>query len=57
MTNDNKSNYRREMTMDLLDIDAQTCDWGDCDAEAIATRWDAELGQWLPVCKDHTFHV
>lgn len=53
----NKSNYRREMTMDLLDIDAQTCDWGDCDAEAIATRWDAELGQWLPVCKDHTFHV
>lgn len=30
-----------------------TCDWGHCDAWAVAFRYDHCGHGWLPVCKDH----
>lgn len=30
-----------------------TCDWGRCNREAIAWRYDANLKIWLPVCPTH----
>lgn len=29
------------------------CDWGGCNAAAIAWRWDEIGAQWLPVCNSH----
>lgn len=29
-----------------------TCDWGDCDGEAVGVRRDKSIG-WLPVCREH----
>ncbi len=31
-----------------------TCDWGDCDETATATRWDETGQRDLPVCKAHS---
>lgn len=41
----------------LLETDVQSCDWGDCNADAVAVRWAVDLGEWLSVCEDHTLHV
>lgn len=30
-----------------------TCDWGDCNAPSVSTRWSDECGMWLPVCEQH----
>ena len=30
------------------------CDWGGCDAEDVAERFDPTLREWLPVCVQHT---
>lgn len=27
------------------------CDWGGCDEQAVAWRWDDNLGCWLEVCE------
>lgn len=32
-----------------------TCDWGECDHQSVAWRWDPEHG-WLPVCNQHRSH-
>lgn len=31
-----------------------TCDWGGCDLLTAFERWAPELGQWLPVCVEHS---
>lgn len=31
-----------------------TCDWGNCDAEAITYRYDDNVGGYLPVCQAHS---
>lgn len=42
-----------QMTTDWrLDLPAGQCDWGDCDALAVAWRYDQVYG-WLPVCAQH----
>jgi hypothetical protein len=30
-----------------------TCDWGHCDRETVAERWDLAGEQWLAVCYHH----
>lgn len=30
-----------------------TCDWGYCNEEGDAWRWDVENGRWLTVCAAH----
>lgn len=30
-----------------------TCDWGDCDEEAVDSRWSGDLRLWLSVCAGH----
>jgi len=30
-----------------------TCDWGNCNEETVAWRWDAVNREWLPVCAEH----
>lgn len=32
-----------------------SCDWGFCDDEPVAWRWDDCGEQWLPVCVGHQF--
>ncbi len=33
-----------------------TCDWGGCEREAMAERFDGESGRWLSVCRGHSGH-
>lgn len=40
-------------TRPLSDADGGTCDWGNCDDDAVAARL-APDGQWLSVCQTHT---
>jgi hypothetical protein len=37
----------------MTDGSGGTCDWGHCDGLSVVERWDAEQGQWLPVCAEH----
>lgn len=30
-----------------------SCDWGDCDDEAVVLRLDRSENRWLPVCERH----
>jgi hypothetical protein len=30
-----------------------TCDWGHCDADVVAWRWDPDSRRFLPVCEQH----
>ncbi|MDQ3224617.1 MAG: hypothetical protein M3Q75_14275 [Gemmatimonadota bacterium] len=30
-----------------------TCDWGNCDRQTTASRWDFDGSRWLPVCDVH----
>ena len=37
-----------------LDADSLgSCDWGGCDLESYAERWEPKQGQWLAVCRRH----
>lgn len=38
---------------DVLGEVSGTCDWGDCDVDAVATRWSPAHGAHLPVCAAH----
>lgn len=40
----------------IIDLDQVLgqCDWGNCDGETVALRWEATWqGQYLPVCDKH----
>lgn len=37
----------------LTEHDVQSCDWGNCDEDAVATRWADDVGEWLSVCERH----
>lgn len=37
----------------LTDAASWTCDWGGCDDESTAERFDPNTGEWLGVCSRH----
>ena len=41
-----------EMLRRIADAIPGSCDWGDCDNNALLARFDPERG-WLPVCQWH----
>jgi hypothetical protein len=40
-------------TREMTDSTSGTCDWGRCDEETAAERWDPDSGDWLGVCTRH----
>ncbi len=47
----------RIQVRDLTDDSGFTCDWGACNIEAVAERYDRDTGYWLPVCPGHAGRI